>query len=289
MSNEDAPNDNDAANQEVEDPVDGPTPDWMKMATSSKSQSSLTEENTPSWLRAIQAGKSDEEEPEAETSDEASTELSDIEQLLAEEGVDLSSIDEERPPEAEGMSARDWMISTSDDEMIRKGVGEETTEEEIAQTPAAETPASEPFGGMSDIERLLAEEGVDLSSIDEERPPEAEGMSARDWMISTSDDEMIRKRVGAAVPDEESSQDLEVEAVEAAAEVDADLPDWLRDVEDEDTEPFAGAEEVDDKMVVEEDLPDWLRDVEEEGAEVPQPLTATDEDEAFDDTMVVNG
>src|SRR3712207_7063481 len=43
---------------------------------------------------------------------------------------------------------------------------------------------------------LFRSEGIDLGSVAEERPEGAEGMSARDWMISTSDDEMIRKRVG---------------------------------------------------------------------------------------------
>jgi SsrA-binding protein len=47
-----------AENKEVESPVDGPTPDWMRLATSAGgSGSSLTEENTPAWLKSIRAGQ----------------------------------------------------------------------------------------------------------------------------------------------------------------------------------------------------------------------------------------
>lgn len=317
MSNVDVPQDNDSPDNEIESPVDGPTPDWMKMATSSSSKPSLTEDDMPDWLKEIQAGKT-LGEGQKETPEEPPSEMSDLERLLAEEGVDLEATPEERPPGSEGMSARDWMIATSDDEMIRKRIGEESVAEETSGATAGE----DPYAGLSDIERLLAEEGVDLGSVQEERPMEAEGMSARDWMISTSDDDMIRKRVGAE-PIEEipEPEPLEVEEGEEVPEsiLDEDLPDWLQDVgteepvgetdivasdddlfekdlpdwlqempaeeEEEIPEPILEDTDEDDGMVVEEDLPDWLREMDTEEEETPQPVATTSPDE--DDKMVV--
>ena len=46
---------------------------------------------------------------------------------------------------------------------------------------------------MSDIKRLLNEEGVDPDSVEEKRPESARGISARDWMIANADDELIRE------------------------------------------------------------------------------------------------
>ncbi|MCB0226750.1 MAG: hypothetical protein KDI02_23850, partial [Anaerolineae bacterium] len=127
---------------DIESPVDGPTPDWMKMATSSDSGPSLTDENTPAWLKEIRSGKKVAGAGvETETSDESSGEMSDLERLLAEEGIDLGSVTEERPQGAEGMSARDWMISTSDDELIRRRIGGDTPLEETAMSAPAPSPA----------------------------------------------------------------------------------------------------------------------------------------------------
>ena len=290
MSNVDVPHDDNSAGNEIESPVDGPTPDWMKMATSSKSEPSLTEESTPDWLKDIKSGGS---EQAVSTADDSFNEMSDLERLLAEEGVDLNSVEEERPAEAEGMSARDWMISTSDDEMIRNRIGE-VEFEDIETMPKAEASVAEDdsFAGMSDLERLLAEEGVDLDSVEEERPAEAEGMSARDWMISTSDDEMIRNRIGEVEFEESLSTSksgpvLESSATPAEQEatIAGDLPDWLRDVEEDEPILPAVAEKADsDSQIVAEDLPDWLRDVEED-EQPPEPIVVDADDD--DDKMVV--
>ncbi|MCG3212109.1 MAG: hypothetical protein FOGNACKC_05756 [Anaerolineae bacterium] len=314
MSNVDVPQDNDSPEDEIESPVDGPTPDWMKMATSSSSKPSLTEENTPAWLKNIKAGKS-KDEPQPATppqSQESASTMTDLERLLAEEGVDLDSVPESRPPGAEGMSARDWMIATSDDEMIRNRVGEEP----FMDTDEFDT--EDPYAGMSDIERLLAEEGVDLGSVAESRPTGSEGMSARDWMISTSDDDMIRRRVGAEPltdtspstptplpePEEPAESILDTDLPdwlqdEAEAEsgfsepvagsddesfFDADLPDWLQETPDEEEFAKPAAEPLVDGMVVEDDLPDWLRDFGTEEEEPSMPSMAA---ESEDDKMVV--
>src|SRR5688572_19309818 len=97
----------DTPGDEIESPVDGPTPDWMRLATSAGSDSSLTEENTPAWLKSIRAGqslakdpKSTEAKPATEppaTQAAADDTMSDLERLLAEEGIDLSSVAEDRP------------------------------------------------------------------------------------------------------------------------------------------------------------------------------------------------
>ncbi|RME97753.1 MAG: hypothetical protein D6768_18915, partial [Chloroflexi bacterium] len=151
MSNVDVPPENDSDENEIESPVDGPTPDWMKMATASSSTPSLTEENTPAWLKGIQSGKSfDEVAKPGSAASESDSGMSDLERLLAEEGVDLSAVEEERPEGAAGMSARDWMIATSDDEMIRKRIG---AEEPAGEAPPDTTTTEEDagaFAGMSD-------------------------------------------------------------------------------------------------------------------------------------------
>ncbi|MCB9108597.1 MAG: hypothetical protein H6633_30765 [Anaerolineales bacterium] len=265
---------------DIESPVDGPTPDWMKMATSSDSGPSLTDENTPAWLKEIRSGKKVAGAGvETETSDESSGEMSDLERLLAEEGIDLGSVTEERPQGAEGMSARDWMISTSDDELIRRRIGGDTPLEETAMSAPAPSPAmaeasSGPTDEMSDLERLLAEEGIDLGSVTEERPQGAEGMSARDWMISTSDDELIRRRIGADTPLEETApaptQDEPKPAAPEEIEddkmvVEEDLPDWLREIDEEPVSTDEASPTVaDDTAVYEEGLPDWLREIDDD-------------------------
>jgi hypothetical protein len=222
--------------------------------------------------------------------------MSDIERLLAEEGVDLGSVEEYRPAGAEGMSARDWMIATSDDEMIRKRIGEEPILDAPAWlTAQSDEPDDDPFAGMSDIERLLAEEGIDLSSVDEERPAGAEGMSARDWMITTSDDEVIRKRIGG--------NELILDENPPTSADDDNLPDWLRDVEDEPAlAPVAAGDddlpdwlqEIDEpeeapstkaagEMVIDDDLPDWL--LAEEEAESPEPAPVVDDQMVIGDDL----
>jgi hypothetical protein len=273
MSNVDVPPNNDSANNEIDDPVDGPTPDWMKMATSSGSEPSLTDDNMPDWLKDIKTGVADSPEESSSKNDDAFGGMSDLERLLAEEGIDLSNVDDDVPPEAAGMSARDWMISTSDDEMIRKRIGSDPLEESspvVAEPQADPEPvastADDPYEGMSDLERLLAEEGVDLNTVAEERPPEAEGMSARDWMISTSEDEMIRKWVSS-----DSIEESPPATAEEPADEEAELPDWLQGVEDEVImEDSATASTMaDDKMVVEDDLPDWLQQDSDDAFDLP--------------------
>jgi hypothetical protein len=280
-------------NNEIEPPTDGPTPDWMKAATSSDTSSSLTEENMPSWLKEIKSGKTKANPSKAtEPADDTSGSMSDLERLLAEEGIDLSAVAEERPEGAEGMSARDWIISTSDDELIRKRIGADAMAEVLDEAQGtfdleAEAPGAINLGReMSDLERLLAEEGIDLSAVAEERPEGAEGLSARDWIISTSDDDLIRKRIGsdtavnlfeeAATPPP-APRFSETREEDDKMIITDDLPDWLQESKGdfEETSDFGDFE--DSKIINEGDLPDWLREVEE-------PTAAPVRGDAFPET-----
>ncbi len=352
MSNADVPPENESTENEIESPVDGPTPDWMRMATSAGSDPSLTEETTPDWLKDIKSGKGarSEEEADTQSDDDPYAGMSDLERLLAEEGIDLGTVEEDRPEDAAGMSTRDWMIATSDDEMIRGQVGAEPMDETPAPTPESPAPVEPeggaPYAGMSELERLLAEEGIDLGAVEEERPEGSEGVSARDWMISTSDDEMIRNKIGAEpmaeppapTPVPETPVPVESEGGAPGAEmsdlerllaeegidlgaVEEERPegsegisarDWMISTSDDEMirnkigaepideppaptpepastpepvpapapEPVAASE--DDKMVVEDDLPDWLRETEDESPPPPEPVAADG-----DDKMVV--
>ncbi|HMR65006.1 MAG TPA: hypothetical protein PKE64_13440 [Anaerolineae bacterium] len=276
---------------DIESPVDGPTPDWMKAATSSDTGSSLSDENMPSWLKEIKSGKTlANASPNPEPVDDPTDSMSDLERLLAEEGIDLSAVAEERPEGAEGMSARDWIISTSDDDLIRKRIGADAMAEVLDEAHstfdlAAETPDPTDLGReMSDLERLLAEEGIDLSAVAEERPEGAEGISARDWIISTSDDDLIRKRIGSDTPAElfepkatppSSSRFRETHEEDDKMIITDDLPDWLQESEEfDDTTDYSDFDEA--ASIDQSDLPDWLREVEEPSTAAVEPATSAE-------------
>lgn len=88
----------------------------------------VKEEETPGTIEAEQPVTPVDTAPDGEVAEppgaQATTEgvLSDLERLLAEEGIDLNSVADAPPAEAQGMSAKEWLIASSDDELIRKGV-----------------------------------------------------------------------------------------------------------------------------------------------------------------------
>lgn len=244
----------DSDDNEIESPVDGPMPNWMRAATST-SKSSFEEDKAPDWLRAIRAGKNVpvEDEPLPATGPSSAEEdysdddgMSDLERLLAEEGIDLNTVAEERPAGSEGMSAKDWLISTSEDDLVRK------------RLLGDEPPVEEPEPPMVEDDKMV---------VSEDLP---------DWL----QEEVLAGFEGglrASV-----SPGYEVEGENDKMVVADDLPDWLREVEDSvpaPAEPGSSVTEpeplADDKMVVAGDLPDWLR--EEEEVETP----------AEDDKLVV--
>lgn len=308
-----------AEGNEIESPVDGPTPDWMRLATSAGgSGSSLTEENTPAWLKSIRAGqgmtqekKPTEPPPPAQPAAQADEGLSDLERLLAEEGIDLGSVAEERPEGSGDMSARDWLISTSSEEIIRNKLGAPPPAKE-PPAPPLPSPAPAPASDerMSDWERLLAEEGIDLGAVGEERPEGAGGMSARDWLIATSSEEIIRNKLGAQPLAEEAPAPLPSASFsDDKMVVESDLPDWLQEIADDVAEaeasemswpvsepepplPSPVAAKESDMLVVEEELPDWLQEMADDSSVTPtsEPLTPLPSANALvpeEDKMVV--
>jgi tetratricopeptide (TPR) repeat protein len=418
----------------------GDVPDWLQELRPEVTEDISTDTDTPDWLATIAAGEpleetqpepapdaaepsleptasevgqadwpSEEEESKAqamppEAAGEPAVGVDEgramWEEILAEEGVDLASAEEMRPPEAEGMTAEEWLRSTTDLSTTQpdEGPQEEPTAEPLPETPTlpaaeaevgeaglpdwfkeleepllsaeageevAETPpasveeigptelepigdfaeesevpdwlrevaagepvvpeAAEPVaeappevevdeGGLPDWlqdftqlpgediepetqpvspeaagepvaradegramwEEILAEEGVDLASAEEMRPPEAEGMTAEEWLRSTTDLSTTQPDEG---PQEPAAEPLPETPTLPAAEVEVDeaeLPDWLRDFEEpvgeEELELLAA--EAKPAAEVEADvgeLPDWLRETKEPPAAEAEP------------------
>ena len=256
------PENEETGQPEIESPVDGPPPDWMKTATSAEG-SSFKADQAPEWLKNIRAGKSQQAEPEAADVDssakeEAGDNMSDLERLLAEEGIEPSGVADERPEGAEGMTVKDWMIATSDDEIIRKRVGAEPFEESVPM------PASEP----EPIEPEPASEPGDI--LEEELP---------DWLREISDD--VETAPPVATTPEPVAAVVEAEDDDKMV-VDEDLPDWLREVsaEVQSTDEAAMTEAIpveaqEDMMLPEEELPDWLQGISDEPALFGEPAVDT--------------
>src|SRR5262245_65588177 len=96
---------NKPSENDIESPSEGPTPDWMRLATSGSGSPSLSEENTPDWLKKIRSGKDTPKQGAAKApkktpelpKEDPYAGMSDLERLLAEEGIDLGTVSEERP------------------------------------------------------------------------------------------------------------------------------------------------------------------------------------------------
>jgi tetratricopeptide (TPR) repeat protein len=289
----------------------GDMPDWLQALRPEVPEAASTEAGEPDWLAAIAAGKSLEgaetevaapaaPETQADQLDwlneweqaeaEAPTAVPTVpaagepvaeadegralwDQILAEEGVDLTTAKEERPPEAAGMSAEDWLRSTFDQPEAAKP--SQPVVEPPAPAPVAEEES--PDEGLALWQQILAEEGVDLSSAEESRPPEAAGMSAEEWLRSTFD-QTVQPAAGiqksAEVPPKP-------EPVAEAPKEEEELPDWLTaaapPVEEEAVTPPAG--EVEPSLLEpmkgfeEGELPDWLREI-ATGAPAAEPEAA---------------
>jgi hypothetical protein len=284
----------------------GEVPDWLQDLRPEVPEEAASEVGEPDWLAAIAAGKSLEgaqteapppaaaqvpadqldwlgewEQTEGQpaapappaAASEPVTEADEgralWDQILAEEGIDLASAKEERPPEAQGMTAEDWLRSTFD----------QPTPPAAAKPPqpVVEPPAPEPVPaaeakdeGLAMWEQILAEEGIDLSSTEESRPPEAAGMSAEEWLRSTFD-QTTQPAAGTRKPAQVPPQEEPSAEVPKAPEEEG-LPDWLKaagppvEVEKEEAvappvgevespmlEPMKGFEEG--------EIPDWLREI----------------------------
>ncbi len=280
----------------------GDMPDWLQALRPEVPEAASTEAGEPDWLAAIAAGKSlegTEAEVPAPAASEAPADqldwLSEWEQaetpppaaaptvpaaagepvteadegralwdqILAEEGVDLTTAKEERPPEAQGMTAEDWLRSTFDQPAAAKPAQPAVEPPAPAPEPVAE--AAPQDEGLALWQQILAEEGIDLSSTEESRPPEAAGMSAEEWLRSTFD-QTVQPAAGTRKP---APVPPEPEPVAEAPKEEEGLPDWLTaatpPVEEEAVTPPAGEVEPPTlepmKGFEEGELPDWLREI----------------------------
>lgn len=235
---------------------------------------SMANDDLPDWLREIRGTTS---KPKPETSTQSSP-----------------------PPESEPTLAEDDKLPAWLEEVdTGEALATDTDFEEALSTDFAEE-------GDEDDElwnQILAEEGLDLEELPEERPEGAENMSVRDWIAATSEESPLAQsgRPAASQADASPAEKPEPEP----ADLEDELPDWLRDAQPVEAEESAlswlsdeatyeetadeAAEAVtagadsgeveedegseDDGMVVTEELPDWLRE--------DQPLPASAETPAW--------
>jgi tetratricopeptide (TPR) repeat protein len=171
------------------------------------------------------------------------------EQILAEEGIDLSSAEESLPPEAAGMTAEEWLRSTGD---LPKGPSVPSAPEPVAEEPAGEEPP---------------EEVREVPAVDEAAPP--------DWLKGLQEPELTLEDEAEEVTTPTPEEEKEPSVLEPMGDVveETDIPDWLREIGTGEPPPTEKAQPPTDtgafpQVPVEEDgLPDWLRDFEEPTAE----------------------
>jgi hypothetical protein len=197
--------------------------------------------------------------------------------------------------EVEEAGLPDWLREFEEPAAEVEGAEPEPVGPEVAGEPTAT--ADE---GRAMWEQILAEEGVDLGSVEEAPPPEAAGMTPEEWLRSTADLDEVRpvaeelEEPVSPVAEEDASEPVEEEAYPApeveAEPIRAGVPDWLSQVaageplSEEEGEPVAEAEpaieepaeaaieepvevvqeaEIEEAVEVEVDeagLPDWLRE-----------------------------
>jgi len=169
----------------------------------------------------------------------------------------------------------DWLLDSTEEAEAAEA------SPETEDTPVVESADEEPDAdGEALWQQILAEEGVSLDDVGEERPEGADEMSVADWMAATADESAKRQAKAQAAPPppieaepaEEMAVEAEVEAEpEAAFELEDDgivetdgLPDWLRE----------------DQPVAEVETPDWLLDESVASAEPAEEMAVEAEVEA---------
>jgi tetratricopeptide (TPR) repeat protein len=230
----------------------------------------------PDWLEEIRQG---------ETSPETDAEpaVEEVEPSLLEPVTDV--VEESEVP--------DWLRDITTAEALPSDEAEPVTEPEPPQPtpeveveeaglpdwirdfeePAAEVEGAEPepvgpefLGeptatadeGRAMWEQILAEEGVDLGSVEEAPPPEAAGLTPEEWLRSTADLDEVRPAAEELEEPVEVVQEAEIEEVVEVEVDEAGLPDWLR-------EPAAEEGEfVEPEAVPTAETPEWLTELESE-------------------------
>jgi tetratricopeptide (TPR) repeat protein len=256
------------------------------------------DDDLPAWLKEVEAEGElaiemtpQESPPAART--EASDQADDLwQQILAEEGVDLEELPEERPEGAENMSFRDWLAANSTESPLARS--EPSPFPSATPQPTKERePEAEPVQ-LEDDGIVVEDELPDWLRADQ--PLEAEASSLAWLTDETSYRETVEETTAAEV----------APSVEGLADdgivVEDELPDWLRSdrpvevettslswLSDEATytetaaEPTEAVTEVaasmvdleDEGIVVTDELPDWLREDQpaQAGAETPAWLS----------------
>lgn len=303
-------------------------PDWLrelrgatskpKPETSTQSSPPPEPESTPaeedilpSWLEEVdteEATATDatfEEVPSTELAAEDDEDDDLWKQILAEEGLDLEEVPEERPEGAENMSVRDWIAATSEESpLAQPGRPADAAQD----APPAEEPEPEPLQ-LEDDKALAEDELPDW--LRDEQPLEAEE-SVFSWLSDeTTYEETADEAVEAVTAGADSAEADEDEGEEDdGIVVTEELPDWLREdqpvqasaetpawLEDESTEDeveeetetpsletTAALDLDDDGMVVTEELPDWLRD-EQLVEETTPSLSWLSDESTYDDSL----
>lgn len=310
---------------------DSDVPDWLREVSAGEAVSAegaepvteppesapeveVDDTGLPDWLRDLEEPAAEEElagaEPVAPELTGEPTVTADEgralwEQILAEEGVDLSSAEEAAPAEAAGMTAEEWLRSTADlgETPEAPEVPEPVTEEPPAgdlEVPAAPIAETEPAEETPEWMRELGEPEVEIQEpaeaaldeeLDEVAEVEVDEAGLPDWLREPSPEaaEFVEPEAGPPTETPEWLAELESEDMlltesdlEEPIELETgDMPEWLGEV-------MAGEPPLADEWAAEpaeadtqeEPIPDWLREFrEQEGEAEPGP---TLEEEAFE-------
>jgi hypothetical protein len=216
-------------------------------------EAAVEESEVPEWLREIMAGETAPDE-------EAPVPAAEIPPYVA------APVDEASLP--------DWL----------RDLKEPATEEQAEALAPAPEPTATADEGRSLWERILAEEGLDLGGVEEAPPPEAAGMTAEEWLRSTSDLERAPARPAAEQPPVEEEAQVPAEPVAEREAPELELPDWLQDLRETAEEPTAAIEVgvQEEPAAPEVELPDWLSQVAAGEPISPEELAAETAEEPFE-------
>jgi hypothetical protein len=299
--------------RELRGPTSKPKPETSTQSSPPPEPESTPaeEDNLPPWLEEVDTEEAtatdttSEEVPSTELAAEDDEDDDLWKQILAEEGLDLEEVPEDRPEGAENMSVRDWIAATSEESPLAQPG---RPADAAPDAPPAEEPEPEPLQ-LEDDKALAEDELPDW--LRDEQPLEAEE-SVFSWLSDeTTYEETADEAVEAVTAGTDSAEADEDDGEEDdGIVVTEELPDWLREdqpvqasaetpawLEDESTEAeveeetetpsletTAAPDLDDDGMVVTEELPDWLRD--EQLAEESTPsLSWLSDESTYDDSL----
>lgn len=278
-------------------------PDWLKEIrgqstttpksnTPAESQAASTSDDLPSWLQEAQADDNYDDAVEEPVVEDTTIDLSadsadvmpatdvddmddDLRRLLAEEGIEMDTLDEDRPAGSEDMSVRDWIAATS-------------TESPLATSQAS----AYDVGDSATEEAALASESDDDDDDDLPTWLQADASSnvpeTPAWLADeATHDEVEDEPIAATIIDDNEAIPTWL-SEESTLDNDSDTPSWLADetsideVEaDEPTaSPVAETETTlaeDDDLVDDDDLPDWLREGGDLTGDLETPAWLADE------------